>query len=49
MTNEELTERLVEALVRARHAEPDEPDPDYPQHNTGRDAADEHGVKQWLR
>ena len=50
LTRAELDRLLIDALMAERHRPTiDEPDPEYPQHNTGRDAADAHGVKRWLR
>ena len=50
LTQAELDRLLIDALMAERHRPTiDEPDPEYPQHNTGRDAAAEHGCGRWLR
>jgi hypothetical protein len=49
MTTEEL-DRAIEALNKARHAEPEEEDPDYGPHCWAQDSnAEQHGVKRWFR
>jgi hypothetical protein len=50
LTREELDRLLIQALIRARTAEPVGEDPDYGLHCRAQDnAAAEHGVKRWLR
>jgi len=50
LTREELDRLLIQALTAERTRPTiDEPDPDYPQHNAGRDAATEHGCGRWFR
>ena len=45
---EDLDRMLIDALTRARHAEPDGEDPDYGPHCRDT-AAEEHGCGRWLR
>ena len=50
LTREELDRLLIDALTAERsRPTTDEPDPDYPQHNAGRDATVEHRRPLWFR